>query len=213
MKKRILSVVVILGLLGAVTPASAVELLGVELEFDARFGLGLNSCVSDGDAKCDDIGSSVSLLLAPGVRFLDYFGLYLDINIGWLSPDDKTGVDSLSTVQIMPVFRGIYIIDGPFPIEVFGGLGAGYSRMATALKGGGDGTWSSFLNPKLNAGATYRLTDKIGVGLNIDFIFNNNILGAESCFNEGPIDQCEDLDSDDDQSEIMQILILGSYLF
>ena len=211
--RKTISVLATLGLLAVAVPAMALDL---DLEYDARFGLGLNSCVSDGDDKCDDIGPSVSILLAPGVRFMKYFGAYLDINIGWMSPDEKkTGADSISTLQIMPVFRGIYTIGGPFPIEVFGGLGGGYSRAGVSRQSMGQnysGTWSSFLNAKLNAGAIYRLNKNLGVGLNIDFIFNNNGTG-EHCEEANGNEECHDVPDDGELSDVLQILIMGSYLF
>lgn len=228
MKKRILSVALVLGLLGVAAPASAIEVLGVELQFDALAGVGLNTCVSNGQYDCGDVGPNVGFLIAPGARFLDYFGLYLDITFGWLSPDANAmssagpvGDASVSTIQVMPVFRGFYSYNvfGLAEIEFYGGLGAGWSRMKASyeIKAAGmsfdsEGSWRTFFAPKFNAGGIYRVTEQIGVGLNIDFVVNIDGTGRH-CSEENGDGSCHDVPDDFEQSEFMQILILGSYLF
>ena len=91
--------------------------------------IGLNACVADGTATCDNLATMVQFSVAPGYRFIPQVGLYLDAGLGTLTVeegDEFPGDTDLATiVWLMPTIRGIYPME---PVDIHAGLGFGYSR-------------------------------------------------------------------------------------
>lgn len=170
-------------------------------------GVGLNTCLKSGDAKCTGFDPSAHFLLAPGIRIVDVFGLYMDFDYGWWTPDAPDV--SLDTMNIMPTARLFY----DFGVgELYGGLGVGYSRIeqdGMALDGGGTQTvtWDGFANPKVNMGLVFKVGGPVALGVNLDYVMNADGTG-EVCVVQYHADGtktkgCEDNDTGDMQDQLL----------
>ncbi len=189
-------------LAGAPAPDTrkGVEILGM---------VGANMCQEDGDAKCDDIGPSVAINVAPGFRFMPYAGAYLDIGYGMLSPDTD-GIDSASTLWVMPTVRGMYPLASA---DLHLGLGVGYTNFSatgeTQVPPTGASVSSSIsrtnmLDAKVSIGGAFYLSEAMALGLTIDMIFMANGAG-EVCIEIDGDENCDDIDSEADVSDLLQI--------
>lgn len=186
-------------------PASTAE---AEMSLDVMAGVGMNMCMDSGDAKCDeplDMGASGTLLLAPGLKFTDYLGLYLDFQYGWLSPDIDDA--SASTLHLMPTVRGLVSLG---VVEVFGGLGVGYSQVSMEI-GSNESSWSNLLNFKATAGATYPVLPTLSIGVNLDYVINMNESGEVCLKSSGSSEQCKDQKSD--VPNLMQVSLIAKMSF
>ena len=206
MKRLIYALILVVFLL---VPSGA----GAQVQFDMMIGGGLNKCMESGDADCDDIEASGALFFAPGLKFNNYLGLYLDMSYGWLSPSGEGSDDvTINTLYVMPTLRGIY----NFEIgEVFGGLGWGYSRAnisADSDDGDIEFTWSGWMNMKLTAGVVFKIAGPFSLGMNLDYIFNGDESG-ETCLKvPGYPEECQDEDQGD-VADLFQASVIAKFTF
>ena len=186
---------------------------------EIMLGGGLNKCMEDGDADCDDIDPSGVLLVAPGYR------LYLDIAYGWLSPDlsgkdipDEVDVDvSMATLTVMPTFRLFAALD---KAELYGGAGVGYSSLLTKGEETSsnetvklEAEWSHTLNMKLTGGVAFQATENAFVGVNVDYVFNANDKGdIEVCITVDGNKECVSPDDEDDIGDVADLVQLTGFI-
>lgn len=204
-------VFVVLGLTMATPALSQSKSSDQGTRFELMGGVGLNACMDDGKGygDCDDLSSSYMLLIAPGVRFTNLVGAYLDVAYGALSPDTsemKDGVDaSFSTLAVMPTVRFFGQVES---VEFFGGLGVGYSRLSTKAEYKGETAtevWSNVLNFKIGAGVLFKLTRQFALGLNIDYVLNTNDAGEICLDYPGEEKECNDI-SDLETGDMLDLL-------
>jgi hypothetical protein len=179
--------------------------------FELMGGGGINICIEDGDANCERIDSSFVLLVAPGYRFSQLLGLYVDIAYGWFKPDESVADDldyadnldaSMNTLTVMPTVRLFVPVSS---LELYGGAGLGYSSISssTTLRYGGDkfeGTsiWSNLLNLKLTAGFAVPINPKFHFGVNVDMVFNANDAGeGKICVTQEGDTDCDTYDGNE----------------
>ncbi len=182
----------------AIADRKGVEILG---------SLGLNMCQEDGDAKCDDIGPSVQLNVAPGFRIMPHVGAYLDIGYGMLSPDAE-GADSMSTLSVIPMVRG-YLPLGPADIHL--GVGAGYTRSTISGKVQDTDisiTRTNATDAKISVGGAYYLSETLAIGATIDMIFLANEAG-EACTEFDGNEECADIKGD--ASDLLQAGVFARF--
>jgi len=165
---------------------------------------GVNICVDHDEAKCEGIAPSLSLLAAPGFRFWGRYGIFLDINIGWLNSTDQpkstaigSGVarlfpesqslkiDQISTSSIMPTFRHFTRIWDFF--EYYLSIGVGTAEVQATLNNGNSASWKKEGNLKLGWGFMIPISPSLDLGYNLDFIIHSKG-DAEIC---GPLDECK----------------------
>ena len=202
MKKAVVSILFVV---------SVVALLSTSVFADPSIkimgGGGLNMCMEDGNAKCTDVGSSLGFFIAPEVKLSEVLSVGLDINYGMFSLDnDESGDASMSSLQIMPIVRGYYEIAPE--IEVFGGLGLGYTSYIMSYKMlGQEGTsnWSTLLGAKLNFGGSFKLSEELAAGVMLDYVMNS---GGETCVDAGGSETC----SDDDDNDVPENAHLNFYI-
>lgn len=173
---------------------------------DLMGGLGLNMCLSSGQAECDsnttDLGTSFALVLSGGYRFLPIVGAYLDLDYGRLSVDDG----SFWSLTVMPTVRGFTTFRQG---EVYIGAGVGYSSYHAEIVNV-DSSWSNWLNLKLTAGGDYNINRNASVGLNVDWIFNFDESG-QVCTDMTGTELCSD-DHDADIIDFLQFFVMFKYI-
>lgn len=216
MNRLVLSVVLALGLLAQATSAEAqwgavpqrsrhsqgLEIFG---------GLGGNVCLESGDASCDNLDPSVAMMLGVGYRFSSFFGLYLDMNYGFLSPDypdDYTGSKDASfySMSLMPTARFFAELRDA---EVYGGFGFGYSRMGIE-NDDADLYLNSWANVKFLVGGAIQIWPKLYVGAEVQLTYN--IDGDwESCYESGGDTDCSS--GDTDVVDLLQPMAFVKYRF
>jgi hypothetical protein len=182
--------------------------------------------MADGDSKCkevdetgaeQDISPSWNAFFAGGVRINKHVGVYLDVTYGALAPNQPTGVDvTINLLTVMPTVRGFFRPSKE--MELFGGLGVGYTNSMYEASGGGTtvtGGRTNLTDLKLNVGGFYYINHKIGIGLNVDYIFLRNSTG-ESCADAGSGEECSqiaDAPEDVDIADALQPSLIGRFTF
>ena len=181
---------------------------------EARFvylgATGVNICVNQEEAKCEEISPSVALLLAPGFRFWQRYGIFLDLNLGWLSgsealksvPNTNRGLPSLmpdgenfeianiSTVSFMPTFRYFTRLWNFF--EYYLSFGVGSAEIKARMNDGRTGSWKKSGNVKFGWGFMIPISPSLDIGYNFDFILHESG-DAEIC--RAGLGSCDTRDS------------------
>ena len=183
--------------------------------FEFLGSIGLNACVADGTATCDNLATMVQFSVAPGYRFIPQVGLYLDAGLGTLTVeegDEFPGDTDLATiVWLMPTIRGIYPME---PVDIHAGLGFGYSRRSISgtITNPFNGnttdvstTRTNFSDARLSAGVTFYLTETFAIGVDLAVLFQSNRSG----------EFCAEVDGDEDcnaitSGEVEDLLQLGA---
>jgi len=175
--------------------------------FEMWAGIGINACVEDGDADCENTDASIAGSLSIGGRFIPYLGAYLDISGGLL--DQSSGVEgdadlTTSTLTVMPVLRGFIPVS---LIDIYFGVGAGYTQMKFSVEAEGEegsATVSSWLQGKLQTGVAINVASNVAVGVNLDLIIQGDD-NWEVCAEYKGDEDCEDVpDGAGDVAEIFQ---------
>ncbi len=178
--------------------------------FELFAGGGMNNCKSDGDAKCEsgdkEIGSSATLLVAPGLRVSPNIGIYLDLAYGWLDPPD-TGTDAdvtMTTMVAMPTFR----LYAPMrTADLFAGVGIGYTKLEIKASQEGEemSIWRTNMSDlKLTGGGAFYVGPTMALGIFVDWVILVNGKG-EVC-KEGDGDkECRDMEGDTDVADLLQV--------
>jgi hypothetical protein len=148
---------------------------------------GMNMCMDNGDAKCDDVSGSYSLTLAPTYHVLPDIAVSLDINVSDFSYD-KVKPDSSMIMHVMPVVH-FFVPAGP--VKLSAGLGLGYSRMS-AKTGSVEVSASTFIAMKAVLGVAYPLDEKMSVGVAFDYIRSGEV---NSCSKVGGGENCANVDA------------------
>jgi opacity protein-like surface antigen len=169
-------------------------------------GGGLNMCMNSGDASCDDMDSSFAILVSPGFRMSDIIGFYLDANYSRLGGD---GIDSWAHLSLMPTARFFALLQGA---ELFFGAGVGYARIDSEVEGGGDYSWTNYLNMKLNVGGAFKVAPSMDIGVNLDYIFNADGAGEVCTSTGGEGKSCEDNEKGD-LIDLLQIMAFAKFHF
>lgn len=163
---------------------------------EIMIGGGLNMCMESGDAECKKSDPSFGILVAPGFRMSNIFGIYADVTYAALKLDDDDVSDTTyRNLTVMPTARIFSVMPGA---ELYGGVGAGYSRTtveADSEYGSVEATWENFLNMKLNVGGAFKVSPTMHLGVNLDYIFNADESG-EFCGKLGGEKECRDNESD-----------------
>ena len=139
----------------------------------ANVGLGVNTCIGNGDFDCEELNSGGGLNLELGYRFKRLFGLSLDGAFGFLShtSDDLT----VTTLHIIPSFRMFFQL-GPVTGTV--GLGIGYSRFQKSMEDekveeATRATTVAAVKPSL--AFRYPISDALLVGLVTTYVHNGEM--------------------------------------
>ena len=139
-------------------------------------------------------------------------GIYLDLNGGAL---DVTGSDEAADVTftfaaIMPTFRYFFPFESA-DLWLGAGVGPSLSTITGPVDEFSDDTVSvsrfNMLDTKIEIGAAFYLSQSLSIGLSIQNIFFVNGAG-EVCVDatvDGVEEECEDIDSDSEAIDIMQI--------
>lgn len=190
-------------------------------------GAGMNMCMADGDSKCkdtdtagkeQDIGPSWNTFLAIGARINWHLGVYLDTSYGALAPSQPdSGQVTMNLLTIMPTVRGFYRPSKK--MELYGGLGVGYTKSSYEASGGGatvTGGRTNMTDMKLNAGGIFYIQKKVALGLNLDYIFLRNEAG-EQCMDIDGTETCSDIKAEGDYDgsvpDAFQASFIGRFAF
>lgn len=158
------------------SPETARDKVDRPVEFEFFVGAGLNACLKSGNAKCSDVDPSAGLFFAPGLRIAKFFGLYMDVNFGWFNVDIED--TDMVTMSIIPMARFFFDFEVG---ELFGGLGAGYSRLVAdgwaphPVSGSLESltvVQDGWFNPKFSFGITFKVAEPVSLGFTLDYLAN-----------------------------------------
>jgi hypothetical protein len=154
----------------------------------AHIGLsgGMNLCMENGDAKCDDISAGYSFTLSPGYMFHENVGINLDVNFSSVSSDAEFAPD-LSYLHVIPMITGVFPA-GPAKISV--GIGMGYNSLSIKLDSVELFTASTFTAIKASLMVLFPINEQFSAGIGSDYVHNGTM---EMC---NPDDSTQCIESD-----------------
>ena len=148
----------------------------------AHLGLsgGMNLCMENGDAKCDDISASYSFTVSPGYMFHENVGINLDVNLSSVTADGDIAPE-ISFMHVIPMITGV-LPAGPASISL--GVGMGYSSV-TMTFGPFTTDASTFMAIKASLMLLFPINEQFSAGIGSDYVHN------------GKMEKCNPMDSSD----------------
>jgi hypothetical protein len=150
----------------------------------AQIGLrvGIDQCMDNGDAECEDTKLGYSVTLAPKYMFNPNVGIGLDVNFSSLTAEGENQPD-IDFFHVIPMVTGVFNAGA---VDFSLGAGIGYNRLkiSQGIISVEPNTWMAF---KASLGLMIPVDDQLSVALGIDYVFNGEmelcipIQGGEKC--------------------------------
>ena len=168
----------------------------------AHLGLsgGMNLCMENGDANCNDIKPSYSFTLSPGYMFHENVGINLDVNFSSVTADGDIAPE-ITFMHVVPMITGV-LPAGPASISL--GVGMGYSSVTTTF-GPFSADASTFMAIKASLMLLFPINEQFSAGIGSDYVHN------------GKMEMCNPNDSSDckegDMPSQLQVNVAMKYVF